>query len=295
MRRLTTHDQMSLGCRVSFWSDMRGKEMGFDLQKQMSPSQRFGGLDWCDSGWARRGKASITRYEDLLPRESYLDQLYDYELKQKTPLLSGSSTVLYRDAYAVMAKESHAVVIHQNPQDSSLAFLLTRAEMRKQVVSLWVVELLQESLLLAPRTISLGDLNAFESDVKVSRKEAEDKVVCALCKQFLPFSHEESTVCQSGTILERFDGFVEKVEDGIAYVSLRSEHGDTLYGSYSARSLEAKGIFERRRFRCVTVKNENGVNVELEAIADKDVSRERQLEIWKELQRTLDSEDDADT
>ena len=89
------------------------------------------------------------------------------------------------------------------------------------------------------------------------------------------------------TILEAFDGFVDLVEEDTAYVTLRSQSGETLHGRYSASELSAKGIHERRRFRCTTVDVAGAVRIEFEGIPEKEVSAEREREIRSMIDRAL--------
>lgn len=99
---------------------------------------------------------------------------------------------------------------------------------------------------------------------------------------------------QKETILERFEGFVEQIQNDTAYVSLKSEYGDILYGQYPASKLTQMGIFERRRFTCIT-KNVGGkVHVCLTPIPDIELSDQREREIQQEIERALGSDDDDD-
>jgi len=62
-------------------------------------------------------------------------------------------------------------------------------------------------------------------------------------------SHSSNT--KDEMILESFEGYVDQVEGDTAYVRLKSrEHGDVLYGEYSAAELLEKGIEEQSRFLC---------------------------------------------
>ncbi len=64
-------------------------------------------------------------------------------------------------------------------------------------------------------------------------------------------------------ILERFDGFVEKIEDHTAYVTMRTSRGETLHGSYPAGELEAAGVGERSRFVLTTLDLRRDVRIEI--------------------------------
>jgi hypothetical protein len=79
----------------------------------------------------------------------------------------------------------------------------------------------------------------------------------------------QSQQYSKSTVLEELEGFVDQIEGSIAYVRLKSQHGDELYGEYPAADLLAQGIKERRRFRCVTIQRNGDVHVTLEAIPEQ--------------------------
>jgi hypothetical protein len=80
-------------------------------------------------------------------------------------------------------------------------------------------------------------------------------------------------------LLESFEGFVDQIDGGTAYVTLKSEHGDTLHGVYPAAKLAELGIKERRRFTCRTIERGGRVEVDLTAIPEMDVTPEDQQAI----------------
>ena len=81
-------------------------------------------------------------------------------------------------------------------------------------------------------------------------------------------------------VQEHFDGFVDFVEDGVAYVTIKSrEHGDELSGQYSAALLNAKGIKEKNRFLCKTVRVGEATRVDVEAVPKVVVTKEQIQEI----------------
>ena len=92
--------------------------------------------------------------------------------------------------------------------------------------------------------------------------------------------------------LEEFEGFVEEVDDEVAYVTLKDKTGQKLQGEYPASELETLGIHERRRFYCRTFDVGGGnVKIELSAIPDRQVSEERQRAIDEELRRAMGGDD----
>ncbi len=89
-------------------------------------------------------------------------------------------------------------------------------------------------------------------------------------------------------MLESFEGFVEQIDGDEAYVSLKSEFGDTLNGVYPAHKLAERGIKERRRFTCCTIDRGDHVDVELMPVSDLDVSLTEQRAIAERINRILE-------
>jgi len=86
---------------------------------------------------------------------------------------------------------------------------------------------------------------------------------------------------------ERFEGFVERVEGEVAYVSLESERGERLQGPYPADELAARGVGERDRFRLTLTDEGESVRFDLQSIPRKTVPAERQAEIQREIEQAL--------
>jgi hypothetical protein len=100
---------------------------------------------------------------------------------------------------------------------------------------------------------------------------------------------------QAESILERFDGFVDQIDGDTAYVTLKSqEHGDVLYGEYSAALLRSKGIEEQDRFICKTVSLGEATRVDIEAVPVAIVTKEQIQAIDVEIERILPSDDSID-
>ena len=86
---------------------------------------------------------------------------------------------------------------------------------------------------------------------------------------------------------ERFDGFVEKVEEDIAYVTLESERGERLQGPYPADELAAKGVGERDRFSLTLTDAGDSVRFDIQLIPRKEISPARQRQIRQEIEQSL--------
>ncbi len=88
---------------------------------------------------------------------------------------------------------------------------------------------------------------------------------------------------QAPKVLEELEGFVDQIEDGMAFVTLTSKTGQELIGEYKADELLALGIQEGRRFKCRTICIANCVTVEFEAIPDINISAAEEANIQQEI------------
>ncbi len=88
-------------------------------------------------------------------------------------------------------------------------------------------------------------------------------------------------------VLESFEGFVEHIEDDTAYVTLKSEHGESLEGTYDATKLAFRGIYEHRRFVCKTIDTGNGVEVELTPVPENAISQDQNALIEERIKSIL--------
>jgi hypothetical protein len=86
---------------------------------------------------------------------------------------------------------------------------------------------------------------------------------------------------------ERFEGFVEKLEEDVAYISLESERGERLQGPYPADELAAKGVGERDRFWLTLTDVGDSVRFDIQLIPRKIISADRQREIQQEIEQAL--------
>lgn len=118
------------------------------------------------------------------------------------------------------------------------------------------------------------------------KEEMEYELIVDLLRQL-----RSRTTSVSGNVLEAFEGFVDKFDNGVAHVTLKTESGETFYGEYPAAELKAQGIRERRRFKCWTVEVGPSVEFVVEQIPDRELSeeRERQLDEW--LRKSLGDDD----
>jgi hypothetical protein len=96
---------------------------------------------------------------------------------------------------------------------------------------------------------------------------------------------------QSENVLEEFEGFVEKFDNDVAHVTLKTKSGEIFYGEYPAIELKAQGIRERRRFKCWTVEVGPSVEFVMEPIPDRELSEERERQIDEWLQKSLGDDD----
>ena len=98
-------------------------------------------------------------------------------------------------------------------------------------------------------------------------------------------------VAEPRMVLEEFVGFVDQIEGDVAYLTLKPETGETLYGEYPAGELKARGIHEHRHFKCRTIEAGSHVEFDLEPIPDREVSEERERAIEEKLRKFLGDDD----
>ncbi len=84
-------------------------------------------------------------------------------------------------------------------------------------------------------------------------------------------------------VLERLEGYVDRIEGATAYVTLKSQYGDELTGEYASHELAARGITEGRRFYCETVEVDGAVRVLFEAVPEKPVSKDEEDAIRRRI------------
>jgi hypothetical protein len=83
-------------------------------------------------------------------------------------------------------------------------------------------------------------------------------------------------------ILEKFEGFLDKIIGNIGYVTLKTGN-ETLWIEIPVSELQRNGIKERRNFYCCTVKENSEIRLELQSIPDKILSPEELIAIEKEI------------
>lgn len=102
----------------------------------------------------------------------------------------------------------------------------------------------------------------------------------------------ETQQIRHGTVLEEFEGVLDKLEGDVAHVTLTSKlNGDVLLGEFTAAEMAAAGIRQGRRFECRVAEVGNSTETELKSIPDRKLSAERKREIEEALSKLGD--DDA--
>lgn len=90
-------------------------------------------------------------------------------------------------------------------------------------------------------------------------------------------------------ILEEFTGFVHGIRDNIVYFSITTKDGkETFDCEYPLEKFTEAGIRENRKFKCRTVEKNGKVDIELEKIPDKILTKEEEQKIWDEIDKILD-------
>ena len=135
--------------------------------------------------------------------------------------------------------------------------------------------------------------HALQSTKSPSTEVARAEVMMALKQAIQSIQSRSMAVSQAETVLESFEGYVDSVEGDTAYVTLESrEHGDVLYGEYSASELLGKGISEQSRFLCQTVKEDGATRIDF-ALPKLVVTDEEVRAVAEEMHGAFPSDDDS--
>ena len=96
----------------------------------------------------------------------------------------------------------------------------------------------------------------------------------------------------SATVLETFDGFVDRIEGQTAFVTIQSrENGDVEAGTYSAPELGKLGIQEQSCFVFKTVKVGDAIRPVFEPVPQEAIADEVVREIDAMIDKALPRED----
>ena len=83
-------------------------------------------------------------------------------------------------------------------------------------------------------------------------------------------------------ILEEFNGFLDQIRDGIAHFTLK-KGDETFWCECEADKLTKHGVKESRRFICRTIEIGDEVDIQIEAIPDKELTPEDYARIDAQL------------
>lgn len=120
----------------------------------------------------------------------------------------------------------------------------------------------------------------------------EDELVEMIRNLISEISSHDAAAKPQEKMLETFVGYVDQVDGDTAYVRLKSrDHGDVLYGKYSASELASEGIYEQSRFLCETVKVGDTTRLDLKALPDVEVSEEELCAIDEKIDRVIPRDD----
>lgn len=88
-------------------------------------------------------------------------------------------------------------------------------------------------------------------------------------------------------VLECFQGFVDRIEGLVAYVTLESEQRTRLTGPYPAADLTAAGVGAGDRFSLTTIASGDSVQFEIMPVPPLLVSGEEQQAILQRIKQRL--------
>ena len=149
---------------------------------------------------------------------------------------------------------------------------------------------------IAVRALLAKAAATFESHKDTSPKLAltVTEFLELLKKTLERFPSTTSTVAETRTVLETFDGYVDSIEGESANVTLESrETGDVLYGEFPASDLLGKKISEQTRFLCETVKTDNGSRIDFRALPKIEVTDEEVRSIAEKMRGAFSSGDSS--
>ena len=135
---------------------------------------------------------------------------------------------------------------------------------------------------------------ALETHKETSPKLALREALAFLRKALETIQSATTTVIETRTVLETFDGYVDSIEGESAYVTLESrDTGDVLYGEFPTSDLLGKKIAEQTRFLCETVKTENGSRIDFRALPKIEVTDEEVRSIAEKMRGAFSSGDSS--
>jgi len=131
----------------------------------------------------------------------------------------------------------------------------------------------------------------FRSDLSRVIAVPEVEKVIAILRSYQE-NRAALALAESATVLETFDGFVDRIAGDTAFVTLQSTtNGDVEEGTYPASELARLGIFEQSCFIAKTVETRSGIRVVFEAAPDEALSDEVVHEIESKIDQVLPRED----
>ena len=135
---------------------------------------------------------------------------------------------------------------------------------------------------------------ALKTHQETSSKLALGEALAILLKALETLQAATTTVVETRTVLETFDGYVDSIEGESAYVTLESrDNGDVLYGEFPASDLLGKQISEQTRFLCETVKTDNGSRIDFRALPKIEVTDEEVRSIAEKMRGAFSSGDSS--
>lgn len=95
------------------------------------------------------------------------------------------------------------------------------------------------------------------------------------------------------TVLETFDGWVDRFDGDWAYITLTSRHnGDALYAEYPTRKFVELGIYEEDPFVCKVVSRGEWSRIQIEAVPPVEITPEEALRIKTEIEKAFPGDSD---
>jgi len=122
-----------------------------------------------------------------------------------------------------------------------------------------------------------------------SRRRARfrKELLSGVVKEFVSNVRARLRASTSDALIERYYGTVDRIDGSTAYVTMRSNNGEILYGKYDASELGRKGIGSGQQFECVVKERGNSVRFEILRGAQRDVAPDEWQQISDDVDRLL--------
>lgn len=161
----------------------------------------------------------------------------------------------------------------------------------KDLSGLWAVLNRTYSMIAREKAIGQMELQLFQEVYLRTRFDAQARPSLGMVvgdSAHLEATKERQAVeatDQSAVVLEKLDGFVERIDGDVAFVVFTSQNGQKLSGQCPANEMLESNIEEGQRFVCRTIQNGKDVRVEIEPIPLAEITAQE----WRAVCTSVES------